>query len=115
MALGRGERDSGYGYARKLLQGKLRPSSVQCVLAEKSRRFAPGHNWEVAVLQCVDRIASYQFSCQAARGHEAKLTIQMAPLLRANGNKLFFVLGWTKYGCMGNGWITIAGAFALLV
>lgn len=60
MALGRGARNSSYGYARKLLQGKLRPSSVQCMLAEESRCFAPGHNWDVAGLQGVDHIALYQ-------------------------------------------------------
>lgn len=76
-------------YVRKLLQEKLKPSPVQRVLAEKSRHFAPGHSWEVAVLQCVDQVALHQFSCQAARGPDTKLTIQMAPLLRADGNKLF--------------------------
>jgi len=105
MALGRGERDSGYGYVRKLLQEKLKPSSVQHVLAEESRVFAPRHNWEVAALQYVDKVAWHQFSCQATRGHDTKLTVQMAALSRAKGTRsCCFVLGWTKYGCMGKGW-----------
>lgn len=112
VALGRGERDSGYGYARRLLQGKLRPSSVQRMLVEKIRCFAPGYSREVAVLQCVDQVALHRFSCQKPwrKTHHC----QMAPLLSANGNKLFYVLDWTKNGRMGNGWITIPGAFALL-